>query len=316
MFRSLPADSTFPLLFMPSGSLPPQTPRRIAFTVFALLYVFGLAAYFVYGHSTDTGLSGWLTNWQLQTFSEAHTSLTRAALIVIWVVCMVPLFYLLMRLNKAENYVPAQHHAKFNEAAYSLRGRALLALGFVGVSAAIFAYLTMAQNRLASQPLYQLDLNNTATPPARAELASIHGTVAANYTYALEEVKYGRKEGSTYYVPLLPATWQPDQPVRVVLKTRIPVYQDLTLNRVYFLDSTRAFSATYDGRLHANDVPTIVRQHLASQQITLANPCYVLDDEEVINGQAGQAGASSRWMVLGMGLVMAIGILVRRPPNP
>ena len=300
---------------MASGSLPPQTPRRIAFTVFALFYVFGMAGYLAYSYSTQTGLSGWLMNWQLRTFSEAHSSLTQAALIVVWIVGLVPIFYLLMRLNKAENFVPAQHQAEFNKAAYTPRGRALTALLIAGVTAAIFGYLLFKQQHLTSQRLQQLDLNTDASLPAGVELASMHGTLAAEYAYLLEEVKYGRKTGSIYYVPLVPATWQPGQPVRVVVKTRVPVYQNLALRRVYFIDSARAFSATYDGRLHANDVPTFVREHLASQQITLADPCYVLDDEEVINGQMNEAQLVNPWLVLGIGLVVALSTFIRKQPT-
>ena len=299
---------------MTSGSLPPQTPRRIAFTVFALLYIFGLAAYFAYGNSTDTGLSGWLMNWQLQTFSEAHIGLTRAALIVIWLVCMVPMLYLLMLLNKAENFVPAQHHANFNKAAYSRRGRVQAALLIGAATAAVFGYLRVKQNHLAGQRLHQLSLDVTPGLPAGAELASIQGTLAAEFACSLEEVEYGRKTGSTYYAPLVPTSWQPDQPVRIVVKTRVPVYQNQVLQRVYFIDSARAFSATYDGRLHAGDLPTFVRQHLTTQHLTLADPCYVLDDEEVINGQVNEAQVTNPWMVLAFGAVMALMTFFRKTP--
>ena len=300
---------------MTPGTTPPPTPRRIALTVVALLYIFGVAAYFAYGYVTDTGLSGWLVNWQLRHFSEAHSSFTQFALLVLWLLGLAPFLFALARLNKAENYVPAQTYAQHQAASYSPRNRKLGAVTVVGLTAATFAYLTVSQGHLASQTLHQINLNATAELPPDAELANVHGTMAANYGYSIEEIKYGRKEGSTYYVPLLPATWQPGEPVRVVVKTRIPVYQNTILNRVFFIDSAQAFSATYDGRLHADDVPTYVRQHLASQGLALANPCYTLDDEAVANGEPTQAGVTNRWLVLGIGLLVALTVLFRKQPQ-
>lgn len=77
---------------MTSSATPPKTPARLAFTAFAILYIFGGAAYLAYGKFTDTGLSGWLMNWQMQHLAEADDGLTLAGNVVVWFLSLVPLF--------------------------------------------------------------------------------------------------------------------------------------------------------------------------------------------------------------------------------
>ena len=327
---------------MTPSTTPPKTPVRLAFTAFAMLYVFGSAAYLAYGYATDTGLSGWLMNWQMQYLDEAENSLTLIGNAVVWFLGLVPLFYALVRLNRAEGFTPTfpgqqppaaaaaplvaipgtpaapvrNTYQEQQNALYSRRGRAVAAAVCAAVTGLVFAYFTLTDAHLAAQPVHSLDLN-TATAealPAGAELAAVHGVLAANYGFVLEETKYGRPAGRTTYAPLLPATWEPGQPVRFVVKTKIPVYQDAGTGRVFLLDSAQAFLATYDGRLSTNDLPTYVSQHYASQHLALTAPYYVLDDDEVAAGQPTLPNHSRRWTVLAVGLFVAVScFLVKQP---
>ena len=307
-------------------NLPQQTPRRGAFTAFALVYILASALYLTYGGFTDTGLSGWLMDWQMRHFGGADNRVTILGNGLVWLISLAPVFYALMRLNRAEGFTPAflgqqppvggqpaltyqQHQADI----YSLRNRATFAALSAAVSVGAFFYLSWADDHLAAQPVVRLDLNQATRLPANTELASIHGVLAASFGFALKETKYGRSAGTTTYAPLLPASWQPGQPVQFVVKTKVPVYQHPFTKRVFVLDSGQVFSATYDGRLSANDAPTYVSQHLAAQQLTLTNPYYVLDDQEVNNGYAVLPDADRRWLLPGCGLVLAIVMLVRNP---
>lgn len=309
-------------------NLPRQTPRRAAFTAFALLYMAAGALYLTYGSYTDTGLSGWLMNQQMRYFGGADSRITLLGNGLAWFLSLVPLFYGLVRLNRAEGFTPAfpgqqppvggqpaltyqQHQANV----YSLRNRAIFAAIFVVLSLGAFFYLTQADAHLAAQTVVRLDLNKAEQLPATAELAAVHGLLAANFGFVLEETKYGRTAGTTTYAPLLPSNWQPGQPVQFIVKTKIPVYQNPATKRVFMLDSGQVFSATYDGRLSTNDLPTYVSQHLAAQRLTLASPYYVLDDQEVANGYPTLPDASRRWVWPGLGLVLAVVVLLRKQPG-
>lgn len=326
---------------MTPSTTPPKTPARLAFTAFAMLYIFGGAAGLAYGYATDTGLSGWLMNWQMQHLGEADNRLTLAGNVAVWFLGLVPLFYALVRLNRAEGFTPTfpgqqppaaaaapsmatpgapaaparNTYQEQQNALYSQRGRAIAAAVCAAVTGLVFTYFTLADAHLAAQPVHRLDLNAaTVKLPAGAELAAVHGVLAANYGFVLEETKYGRPAGRTTYAPLVPATWEPGQPVRFVVKTKIPVYQDAGTGRVFLLDSAQAFPATYDGRLSTNELPTYVSQHYASQHLALAAPYYVLDDDEVAAGHPTLPNSSRRWTVLAMGLfVTAACFLVKQP---
>ena len=309
-------------------NLPRQTPRRVAFTAFALLYMAAGALYLTYGSYTDTGLSGWLINQQMRYFGGADSRVTLLGNGLAWFLSLAPLFYALVRLNRAEGFTPTfpgqqppvggqpaltyqQHQANI----YSLRNRAIMAAVFVALSVGAFLYLTQANAHLVAQPVVRLDLNKAEQLPAAAELAAVRGLLAANFGFVLEETKYGRAAGTTTYAPLLPASWQPGQPVQFIVKTKNPVYQNPFTKRVFMLDSGQVFPATYDGRLSANDAPTYVQQHLAARHLTLASPYYVLDDQEVADGHATLPDANRRWMFLGMGLLLAVIMLVRKQPG-
>ncbi|WP_046245531.1 hypothetical protein [Hymenobacter terrenus] len=315
---------------------PPQTPVRIAFTAFAMVYLLGGAAYLAYGFATHTGLSGWLINWQMQHFDEADNSLTLVGCVLAWVLSLVPMFYGLVRLNRSEGFTPTfpgqqpaagapaamrgmatpvRTYQDQQNALYSRRGRTIAALVCVAVSGAAFLYLTLAEAHLAAQSVYSLDLNTKATLPAEAELATVHGVLAANYGFVLEETKSGSTKSRTTYAPLLPANWKPGQPVRFVVKTKVPVYQNFTTGRVFFLDSAQAFPATYDGRLSRNDLPTYVSQHYAGQRLTLATPYYMLDDSEVAGGRPVLPSSSRRWIALAVGLFAAVGCFMMKQPT-
>lgn len=307
-------------------NLPRQTPRRVAFTAFALLYMAAGALYLTYGGFTDTGLSGWLMEKQMHYFGGADNRVTILGNGLVWLLSLTPLFYGLVRLNRAEGFAPtfpgqqppvggqpALTYQQHQENIYSLRNRATFAALFAAVSVGAFFYLSWTDDHLAAQSVVRLDLNQGARLPANTELASIHGMLAANFGFALEETKYGRPAGITTYAPLLPASWQPGQPVQFIVKTKIPVYQHPFTKRVFVLDSGQVFPATYDGRLNANDAPTYVSQHLAARQLTLTNPYYVLDDQEVNSGHAVLPDADRRWLISGFGLLMAIVMLVRNP---
>lgn len=244
-----------------------------------------------------------------------------------------------MRLNRAEGFTPTfpgqplaaagaptaapgapaavvRTYQEQQNALYSRRGRTIAAAVCAAVTGAIFLYLSLTEAHLAAQPVHSLDLNTTGALPAGAELATVHGMLAANYGFVLEETKYGRTESRTTYAPLLPATWEPGQPVRFVVKTKIPVYQDPATGRVFMLDSAQAFLATYDGRLSTNDLPTYVRQHYASQHLALAVPYYVLDDNEVAAGRPTLPNRSNRWIALALGLFVAASCFWVKQPAP
>lgn len=244
-----------------------------------MLYIFGGAGILAYGAYTDTGLSGWLMNWQMQHLGEAHSQLTLLGNGAVWLLSLVPLFYGLIRLNRAEGFTPAfpgqqpaanglpaaRTYEEQQNAFYSRRGRTIAASICAIATGGVFLYLSLEEAHLAAQTVHKLDLNTAAELPAGAELATIQGVLAANYGFVLEETKYGRSSGRTTYAPLLPATWEPGQPVRFVVKTEIPVYQNPATGHVFMLDSGQVFPATYDGRLTTNNLPTYVQQHYAQQ---------------------------------------------------
>jgi hypothetical protein len=312
---------------MPS-TLPRQTPRRIAFTVFALVYILGGALLLAYGSYTDTGLSGWLMNQQMRYFGGADNRVTLLGNALVWAISLIPVFYGLIRLNRAEGFTPtfpgqqppvdgqpALTYAQYQEQLYSFRSRAITAAVIAVVGVGAFLYFTWDENRLVAQPIVRLDLNQAAPLPPPSELASVRGVLAANYSFVLEETRSSRVTSITTYAPLLPNTWQPSQPVRFLVKTKIPVYQNSSTGRVFVLDSGQVFPATYDGRLSANDAPTYVLQYLAGQKLTLANPYYVLDDDEVAGGQATLPHRHYRWIALGLGLFVAVAVLLRKQPR-
>lgn len=305
-----------------------ETPRRAALTAFALLYMTAGALYLTYGGFTDTGLSGWLMEKQMRYFGGADNRVTILGNGLAWLLSLAPLFYGLIRLNRAEGFTPAfagqqppvggqpaLTYQQHQENIYSLRNRATFAALFAVVSVGAFFYLSWTDDHLAAQHVVRLNLNQTDQLLPGTELASVHGLLAANFGFALEETKYGRVTGTTTYAPIVPKGWEPGQPVKFVVKTTIPVYQDLVARRNFFLDSGQVFSATYDGRLSTNDLPTYVSQHLASQHLTLANPYYVLDDNEVAMGHATLPDTNRRWSVLGVGLILAVVVLVRKQPG-
>ena len=312
---------------MPS-TLPRQTPRRIAFTVFALAYMLGGALLLAYGSYTDTGLGGWLMNQQMRYFGSADNRLTLLGNALVWALSLVPVFYGLIRLNRAEGFTPtfpgqqppaggqpaltyAQHQAQL----YSPRSRAITALMIAAVGVGAFLYFTWAERHLVEQPVVRLNLNQAAPMPAHPELASVRGVLAANYRFVVEETRSSRVVNTTTYAPLLPATWKPGQPVHFLVKTSIPVYQNPSTGRVFLLDSGQVFPATYDGRLSANDAPTYVLQYLKEQQLTLAAPYYVLDDDEMAGGNLTLPNRHYRWLALGLGLFVALAVLLRKQPG-
>lgn len=311
-----------------SPNRPRQTPRRIAFTVFALVYILGGALLLAYGSFTDTGLSGWLMNQQMRYFGGADSRVTLIGNALVWIVSIVPVFYGLIRLNQAEGFTPtfpgqqppvggqsALSYQQQQARMYSPRNRAVLAALFLALGGGAYLYFRLADAHLAAQPVVPLDLNRGDQLPSGTELASVRGLLAANFGFALEETKYGRATGTTIYAPLLPESWEPGQPVKFVVKTKIPVYQDLALRRVFYLDSGQVFPAIYDGRLSTNDLPTYVSQHLASQRLTLANPHYIIDDQEVAMGHATLPNESRRWVALGLGVLVAVVVLVQKQPK-
>jgi hypothetical protein len=312
---------------MPS-TLPRQTPRRIAFTVFALAYLLGGALVLAYGSYTHTGLSGWLMNQQMRYFGGADSRLTLLGNALVWALSLIPIFYALVRLNRAEGFTPvfpgqqppvegqpaltyAQHQAQL----YSPRSRAITALVVVVVAVGAFLYFTWSEHHLINQPVARLNLNQAAALPAHPELATVRGVLAANYRFVLEETGSSRVKTITTYAPLLPASWQPGQPVQFLVKTKIPVYQNPSTGRVFLLDSGQVFPATYDGRLSANDAPTYVLEYLTERHLTLAAPYYVLDDEEMAGGHVTLPHRYYRWLALGLGLFVALAVLVRKQPG-
>ena len=321
--------------------MPPRyTPARLALTAVSLLYIFGGAAYLAYGYVNDTGLSGWLNTWQMQAFGEASRGLTQAGNFVVWLLGLMPFLWLLAKLNRKENFTPqfpapygvpsapprpaqsvAHYQPQFpppapgaypGAAAWPLRSRLIAAGVVLAITGAVYLYFAQRDARLATQPVRQLDLSETQTLPPDAELANIRGVVAANYLFVVEEKGSSRGPVRHSYAPLLPATWQPGQPVRYVLKTQALAYADPRTQQVAWLDSGRAFLATYDGRLSANDLPTYVAQDYAQRHLTLASPYYVLDDEAVYDGHAVLSSELTRWMILGCGLLFAVMLVLRR----
>ena len=311
-----------------SSNLPRQTPRRIAFTVFALAYMLGGALVLAYGSYTDTGLSGWLMNQQMRYFGGADNRVTLLGNALVWAVSLVPVFWGLIRLNRAEGFTPtfpgqqppvggqpALTFAQQQEKLYSLRSRVIMATIMATVGVGAFLYFTWDENRLVAQPVVRLNLNQAALLAPPPELAIVRGVLAANYSFVVEETRSGRVTGTTTYAPLLPAAWKPGQPVQFLVKTKIPVYQNPATGRVFVLDSGQVFPATYDGRLSADDAPTYVLEYLAGRQLTLANPYYVLDDEELAGGSVTLPNRHYRWLALGLGLFMALAVLVRKQPR-
>ncbi len=86
-------------------NLPHQTPRRVAFTTFALLYMTAGALYLTYCSYTDTGLSGWLMNLQMRYFGGADNRVTLLGNGLAWLLSVAPIFYGLVRLNRAEGFL-------------------------------------------------------------------------------------------------------------------------------------------------------------------------------------------------------------------
>lgn len=290
--------------------MPPRpTPTRLVFTGFAIAYIFGAAGYLFYGFVNDTGPSGWMDTWQMEHLGTAHRSLTQVGNILLWVLGLVPIFWLLGKLNRKENFVPQMPAPR---AEWPLRSRLITAGVVLAIAGAAYTFIVQRDAHLAKQPVGQFDLSQTQTLPPDAELANVRGVVAANYSFVVVEKGNGRTPIRNSYVPLLPASWQPSQPVRYVLKTQALAYADPRTHQVAWLDSGRAFIATYDGRLSANDLPTFVKEDYAQQNLTLASPYYVLDDEAVYDGHAVLSSELTRWMILGGGLVFAVLLVVRR----
>ena len=311
-----------------SSTLPRQTPRRIAFTVFALIYMLGGALVLAYGSYTDTGLSGWLMNQQMRYFGGADNRVTLLGNGLVWALSLVPVFYALIRLNQAEGFtptfpgqqppagsLPARTYAQQQAQLYSFRSRAIMAAVMAAVGIGAFLYFTWADNHLRAQPVVRIDLNHATPLPPQTELATVQGVLAANYRFVVEETRSSRVTSTTTYAPLLPATWAPGQPVRFIVKTKVPVYQSPATGRVFVLDSGQVFPAIYDGRLSANDAPTYVSEYLAGRHLTLATPYYVLDDDEVAGGHVTLPHSYYRWMALGLGLFVALAVLIRKQPG-
>ncbi len=288
----------------------------------------GGALFLAYGSYTHTGLSGWLMNQQMRYFGGADSRVTLLGNALAWVLSLVPVFYGLIRLNRAEGFTPAfpgqqpagggqpaRTYAQQQEQLYSLRSRVMMAAVMVAAGIGAFLYFTWADNRLAALPVARIDLNHAAPLPPGTELAAVRGMLAANYRFVVEETRSSRVTSITTYAPLLPADWAPGQPVRFLVKTRTPVYQNPATGRVFVLDSGQVFPATYDGRLSANDAPTYVSEYLAGQHLTLAAPYYVLDDEEMAGGHVTLPHAYYRWLALGLGLFVALGVLARKQPG-
>jgi hypothetical protein len=311
-----------------SSNLPRQTPRRIAFTVFALAYMLGGALLLAYGSYTHTGLSGWLMDQQMRYFGGADNRVTLLGNALVWALSLVPVFYGLIRLNRAEGFTPtfpgqqppvggqpALTYAQHQENLYSFRSRATIAAVMAAVGIGAFLYFTWTQNHLMAQPVVRLDLNQATPLPPHTELATVRGVLAANYSFVVEETRSSRVTSTTTYAPLLPASWKSGQPVQFLVKTKVPVYQNPSTGRVFVLDSGQVFPATYDGRLSANDAPTYVLQYLTEKQLILASPYYVLDDEELAGGQVTLPNRHYRWMALGLGLFVALAVLTRKQPG-
>ncbi|RZK25600.1 MAG: hypothetical protein EOO63_15805, partial [Hymenobacter sp.] len=289
------------------------SPTRVVFTVVAVAYIFGSAGYLAYSYVNDTGLSGWLDTWQMEHLGTAHRSLTQAGNILLWVLGLVPIFYLLVRLNRAENYtLAAQAQARVD--AWSPSSRRIQAVVFALLTLGVFGFLSYRDAHLASQPVRSIDLNTGQALPPGTELASIRGVLAGNFGFLLEK-KGSSLTTRTLYAPILPRTWEPGQPVHYVVKTQNLSYLDPTTNRVSMLDSGQAFMAVYDGRLSTNDLPTYVAQSYAEQQLTLATPYYVLDYQEVSYGRATLPNGYTRWLVLAIGLFISVYVLVAPKPQ-
>lgn len=288
-----------------------SSPARLLLTGIALTYVFGVGAYFGYGFLTNTGLSGWLSTWQMQAFGEADQRFTFLGTTLVWLLGAVGFITLQFRLNKTQGFAPSPPPVQ-PAAAWPLRSRLLAAGVVLAITGIVYGYFVQRDAHLATQPVRQLDLSQTETLPPDAELANIRGVVAANYLFVVEEKGSSGTVTRNGYAPLLPASWQPGQPVRYILKTQATAYADPHTHQVAWLDSGRAFVATYDGRLSTNDLPTFVAQDYSQRQLTLASPYYVLDDEAVYDGHAVLSSEFTRWMIAGCGLLFAVLLLVRR----
>ncbi|AII52740.1 hypothetical protein [Hymenobacter sp. APR13] len=292
---------------------PRLTPARLILTVLLFAYLLGVGGYLIYGFVTETGVSGWLIDWQLRYLDATRRNVTMLGNLVVFVAGIAPLFWLLMRLNQREGYVPDMSGTA-PQPMQEQKMKRVMALIFLVVSGVIFWVMSSREQAGAASPVSQINLNRPGATGTGGGLARIKGELAAEHQFVLEKQRAGETVNRTRYVPLVPASWQPGQPVTFVLKTLQAAYYDSLQQKVYLFDQDARFPVAYDGTLAPDALPTYVAQDYTRQGLTLASPYYVLDDQEVIDGSFRPANPYTRWIVLGLGIVCAVAMLTSKKP--
>ncbi|MBC8085084.1 MAG: hypothetical protein H7Z21_17950 [Hymenobacter sp.] len=292
---------------------PRMTPTRLILSILLFAYLLGVGGYLIYSFVTETGVSGQLMDWQMRYLNSSSPRATMLGTLAVFLAGITPLFWLLLRLNKREGYVPDMS-GQNPPPAFEGQLKRGLALALVVVSGAVFWVMSNGESRAAA-PVRQLDLDASGQVPAATDLARIKGVLAVEQQYVLEQQwASGEVRSRTRYVPLVAQSWHPGQPIRVVLKTLQGAYYDSLRQQVYVFDTSQNFAAAFDGRLTINELPSYVRQAYTRQHLLLATPYYVLNDQAVNQGVYAPTTPYTRWLVLGFGIVCAVAVLTSKKP--
>jgi hypothetical protein len=290
--------------------------KLVKFFLFA--YLIAAGAYVAYSVITQTGLGGYLMDWQLTHFGVAYEKLTFFAGFLLFLLPAAPVFNYIKRNELRGKVLAASGNSQLIGTpigkSRGLTWRGLLILAAVPTVIAVIAYfIVMYIDRTDQQrQIYKINLNQSQELTASdVKFVELTGVYQADYQYQLETK--GAINRSNKYVPLTNADWNAKQPIKYFLysDTNYNGYIDPQTQQIAVLPNRGTVAGTFSGKLTQDSSPTFVRNEFTRKGLAIASPHYVLERTNNFGDKINSAAQSQMyWLIPVLGVCLSLAILL------